>query len=341
MTPLGDVLRLRFARWAARRGGPMRGDLTLDRRRIYILPTGPGLMFGAVAFALLSASINFGLQPGFLLTFLVVATGLVGMYDTHANLARLRLAGLRVEPVHAGSPAVFELAVGNPGRRARHSLHLALVLPRRRANAERSGREGPPAGSWIDVPGGDESPLALALPTRRRGRRRCPPVCIETRFPFGLWRAWGYFTPALAAIVYPAPEIDGPPLPAGDGRAEGEGHGAAPDGDEFGGVRPYRPGDPLRAVAWRLAARSEELALKTFEASAVDHVVLDLDRLPAALSTEQRLSRLTHWVMLAEAAGTRYALHLGVRSLAADRGPAHRAKCLHALALYPGGGDEE
>jgi len=49
---------------------------------------------------------------------------------------------------------------------------------------------------------------------------------------------------------------------------------------------------------------------------------------------ETRLSILAHWVLQAEEFGQGYGLRLpGVR-IAPDRGEAHRARCLEALALF-------
>jgi uncharacterized protein (DUF58 family) len=52
------------------------------------------------------------------------------------------------------------------------------------------------------------------------------------------------------------------------------------------------------------------------------------------METEQRLSRLTGWVIAAEQSGARYGLRLSGSALAPDRGESHRAACLQALALH-------
>jgi uncharacterized protein (DUF58 family) len=119
-------------------------------------------------------------------------------------------------------------------------------------------------------------------------------ITIETRYPF-VWRAWAYLTPALTAMVYPAPEIDAPPLPM-MGAGGGDGVGMAASGEDFAGVRPYQPGDAQKMIAWKLAARSDDLSVKQFEAVGGGELMLDFDALPATLGVEARLSRLTRWV---------------------------------------------
>ena len=80
---------------------PERGTIVLGHRRVYIVPSRLGLLFGGVLLILLMGSINYTLSLGFALTFLLAGTGLAGMVQTTRNLARLavqrrpRRTGLR------------------------------------------------------------------------------------------------------------------------------------------------------------------------------------------------------------------------------------------------------
>jgi uncharacterized protein (DUF58 family) len=303
--------------------------VSLDRRRIYILPTRSGLVFWLIVFIMLIGSINFSRQLGYLLTFTVVSIAVISMYDTHRNLAGLTLRGQSVEPVHAGDVASFELTISNPFPTDRYALNFNFMLPSRRQGDH---SEEPMPGTWVDVAAGSVRRIGVGLPTRRRGRRPCPRIRLSTRFPFGLWEAWSYLRPDLSAIIYPAPEVDAPPLPPGrEGRAESS--GVAAGGDEFSGVRPYQPGDPQKMIAWRLAARSDELSVKFFESTGGGDVWLDFDSLPATLTSEQRMSRLAGWVLMAQAAGMSYGLQLPAVRIELGRGHEHCERCLEALAL--------
>ncbi len=315
-------LSIRLAAWIAGRDGVEHGDVLLDRRRVYILPTRAGVVFGAAMLVLLIGSINYALQLGFMLTFLVTSIALVAMYHTHRNLARVQLRSHGVENVFAGDVATFEIVATNPTAAPRYALRFALLPPARRGLSTVS----------VDVPAGSARTVRLALAATERGRLACPRIRVESRFPFGLWQAWAYYTPPLTAIVYPKPEDDAPPLPIAAG-GEGEGVGLASTGDDFAGVRPYQPGDPRKMIAWKLAARSDDLSVKLFEAQGGGELVLDLDALPGPLSFEQRLGRLARWVLMADAAHMRYGLQLGARRVEMGHGVAQREKCLVALAL--------
>ncbi len=67
MSITANPLTLRITSWIAGRQGSEAGDVLLDRRRVYILPTVPGLAFGAAVLVLLIGSINYSLQLGYLL----------------------------------------------------------------------------------------------------------------------------------------------------------------------------------------------------------------------------------------------------------------------------------
>jgi len=327
-------LSVRIGDWIAGHKGVEQGEVLLDRKRVYILPTRAGAVFGAAMLVLLVGSINYSLQLGFLLTFLVTSMAIVGMHHTHRNLARITLRAQRADAVFAGDVASFDVLANNPTPEARLALHFTFALRlKRKPERKRHAHELP--GTWVDVPARGTALARLGLPTRRRGRLDCPRVRVETRFPFGLWQAWAYYAPPLSAVVYPAPEAEAPPLPVAGGSGR-EGAGLAASGDDFAGVRPYQAGDPQKMIAWRLAARSDELSVKLFESPTGSELTLDFDLLPGHLDVEARLSRLTRWVLMAEAAQLRYALHLPGSTIALGSGAGHRERCLTALALYRG-----
>lgn len=321
------------AGWLARKLGSRRhgrrdaGALVLGQRRIYILPTGPGLGFGALILVLLIGSINYNLGLGYALTFMALSCALVDMVLTWRNLAYLVLSPGRAPSVFAGQEASFELLLTNPGPRARYAIRIDLAG----AGEERH---------VADVPASSSAGVRIAVPTSARGWLAAPRLVLSTRFPLGLFRAWAYWHPEAQALVYPFPEEGAPPLPRASGaRGDGAGH---PGSEDFAGVRAYQPGDPLRRLAWRQIARLDpgeggQLATKHFEGGAREELVLDLAALPPRDDLELRLSRLTRWVLEAEGRALPYAFRLGAQAFDAGLGAAHQAACLRALALYGSG----
>lgn len=300
------------------------GALLLGQRRIYILPTGPGLGFAALILVLLIGSINYNLGLGYALTFVALSCALVDMVLTWRNLAHLVLTPGRAPNVFSGQEAPFELQLANPGPRHRYAVRIDLAgVPEPRHVA--------------DVAAGSSASVRIAVPTESRGWLAAPRLTLSTRFPLGLFRAWAYWHPDINALVYPFPEEGAPPLPQqAGGRSDGIGQAGS---DDFAGVRAYQPGDSLRRLAWRQIARLDpndggQLATKHFEGGARDELVLDLAALPSRLDLEARLSRLTRWVLEAESRALPYAFRLGSEHYDAGNGAAHQAACLRALALY-------
>ena len=312
------AVRPRLREWFYGYSAPERGTVVLGHRRVYILPTRLGWMFAATLGILLVGSINYALQLGFALTFLLAGMGLAGMVHTVRNLARLAVSTGRVEPVFAGEAAQFRLFLEN---RARHDRPAVLVR-----------HAGSGAQLVLDIPAASTAEAVLPVPAAKRGWLALGRVILETRYPLGLFRAWSYVEPDLRGLVYPRPETR--PLPAPAAAVDsGANRASAQGSDDFSGLRAYQLQDSPRHVAWKAVARSEDMLTKQFAGAASAELQLDYDRFPAATAAEQRLSVLAGWVLAAERAGVRYGLRFPDRALRPERGMVHRAACLEALAL--------
>lgn len=303
--------------------GREHGRVVLTQRRVFILPTRQGVVFAGMLLLMLIGSTNYQLSLGFGVTFLLAAMAVVSILHTFRNLAGLALSAGRTAPVFAGESALFHVRIDNAGGVPRHGV--ALSHPGS-------------ATVFTDLAPGARAEPALAVPAPRRGRLRPQRVTVHTRYPLGLMRAWSYVHLDVSCLVYPKPEPGHPPLPVTrDHAGEGREHGAG--ADDFAGLRDYRTGDSPRHIAWKAAAQERGTLTKQFSGRAADEVWLDWDALADA-DPERRLSRLTRWVLDAEAAGATYGLSIPGARLDPDRGPRHQAACLEALALYgePAGG---
>ncbi len=309
----------RFSDWLYGSGPPERGAIVLGHRRVYIVPSRIGLLFGGALLVLLVGSINYALSLGFALTFLLAGMGIAGMVQTTRNLAQLSVRAGRAEPIFAGDTARFTLFLASTAAFDRPEILLRHL--------------GCGAQCSVDVAAAATAEAVLPVPAGRRGWLPLGRVMLETRFPLGLFRAWSYAQPDSRCLVYPRPEAGPLPPPAASARAGGA-RAHARGSDDFSGLRAYQPSDSPRHVAWKSAARSNEMLTKQFAGEAVAELWLDLRELPVALGLERRLSRLAGWVLAAEQGGTHYGLRLPGSELAPGRGDAHRAACLQALALF-------
>ena len=328
MTAAGNLIRQRLGAlldrrlFLVRRSEPL--PARLGHRRIFVLPTATGVAFGLTLLTMLLASMNYVLSLGYALTFLLVGVGLVSLHQTFRNLIHLELLSAQLEPAHCGQPALLRLRFRNPSDHARIGLRL-----------RRTG--GGEAYFSLD-PHGDTG-VVVAVPTSRRGWLESGRLVLETRYPLGLVRGWSILTPEARCVVYPAAEDAPQAFAAAIGTGQSE-HAGKLGKDDFSGLREYRPGDMLRHVAWKLSARwDDQFYTKQFDGGNAAQLEFDWFRLPPELGTEARLSRLTRWVLQADASGLAYGLRLPDRILEVDIGAEHRQRCLRALALF-GVGDE-
>lgn len=304
--------RFRLARFL-RGEGPQEGPITLDRRRVFILPSRFGLLFVLVLLVLWMGAINYNNGLAYVLTFLLGALSLVSILHTYRNLAGLTFSAGRALPVFAGEQARFVIRIDNPGG-VRHAVAVR-VAPQ------------PPVLTDVEQHGH----VTLALPATKRGYLNLGRFTVSTVFPLGLFRAWSHLDLDLHCLVYPHPAAP-QDLPASSLSARGD-YGAGRGTGDYTGLRAYQMGDSLRHVHWKSAARSEELLVKQFDGGGAQELWLDWHTLPHA-DVETRLCILCRWVLDAHAADYRYGLRLPAREISPAHNEQHRHECLKALALF-------
>lgn len=325
--PRSGSLRQRLRRWFHERM-PRQDTWSLTQRNVYILPTRPGLMLALTLLLLLIGSINYQLNLGYLLTFLLAGSAAVSMHLCHANLRGLTLQIGPPTPVHAGDAVRLDVRLSNARKRPRHGIGLGVLDP----------TQAEPALAWTDVPAEGVGTLTLTWPAPRRGWQNLPTLTAVTLFPLGVFRVWTVWRPASQVLVYPRPETHPPPLPPAEPRAGSTGTAPQRASAEFDGVRAYRRGDPLKAVVWKKAAQAFATGrddLVSRDSATTSHrLQLWLDwRQAGVADPEARASRLAAWVLQADRLGLDYGLRLPGMELAPSQGVVHRARCLEGLAL--------
>ncbi len=316
------ALRRRIDGWFLARRPPS-DTLLLTENNVYIVPTRPGWVLGATVLVLLIASINYQLNLGYLLTFLLTGSAVVGMYVSHGTLRGLAMHLLAPGARYAGAAASFRIVLQNTRRRTRYGIGLAV--------------RGSGQWSWSDVPAQGSETVEVAFKPERRGLQPVPTLTVETRFPLGTFRVWTVWRPAAHMLVYPAPEPHPPPLPSAEPQPGQPGTPVTTAiAGEYDGVRAYRRGDPLKLVVWKKAARaqatgSHDLVSRDAQQSQQHELWLDA-RQTRLTDLEARLSRLCAWVLMADRLGVAYGLRLSGRVVTPSQGETHKRQCLEVLA---------
>src|SRR5438105_10633271 len=109
-----------------RRQGADLLPVALERRRLYILPTGTGMAFAALLFLMLIAGLNYGNSLALFLTFLLGAFALVAMQQCHRNLLGIAVLTLSAPAVFARARGAVHVTLANPAGLARYGVEAAL-----------------------------------------------------------------------------------------------------------------------------------------------------------------------------------------------------------------------
>ncbi|MDR2873083.1 MAG: DUF58 domain-containing protein [Xanthomonadaceae bacterium] len=309
-------LRQRVLQWTRPRE-PESFPVTLDRHRVYVIPTPFGYFLAVLFLTMFIGALNYNNNPAFLLVLILGASSLASLIVTHLQLSGLRIDAISAEPVPAGSPLSLRIALNSQDGRPRRGLRIDYGDIHTFCSLQQSAA----------------CEAIVEIPTTQRGWLSLQRISLSSVQPLGLARGQSWIWPAQELLVYPRSESPGPPLPESGGSiGKSRIH---PLGEDLHQLRAYRAGDPIRAIAWKHSARQDTLLIREYEQNQGVEVVLDWEN-TSSLPYERRIARLAHWVDEAERMGQRYRLLLpGHPPLGPGHGLVHRHACLKALALLP------
>lgn len=326
-TPTRSRWRQTLHDWINRRNVPSKVH-TLHYRNLYVLPSPAGCMLALTLLVLLIASINFQLNLGYLLTFLLLGSALMSVWMGHSNARGLQLHLGSLPPVFQGERATVTVHLTAPAHQQRPRYALALALNR---------AQGEMAWVHADVTAQHASTVQLGSVPHQRGWHRLPRLVLETRYPLGIFRIWSYWQPQEQILVYPAPETPMPPIHHSEHDLPGKAPPLQSGHSEHDGVRIYQRGDALRTIVWKkaataLASGSGDLVVRSGHTHQTNSLWLDA-RATGLADPEAQISRLTAWVLHAHAQQWEWGLRLpSGHFIPPMQGEAHLQACLTALA---------
>jgi len=315
-------LKQRFRNWLFRPRIEL-GTITLTQRRIFIIPTKQGFTLCFVLVLMLLGDINYNLSLGYVLTFLLTMMAVMSMLHSFRNLAHLEIRAGRAEAVFSGETAQFMLHFKNRSKLSRYQLCLVQTGDSFWKNTN--------TPLLFDAPAQQDTEVVFALAATQRGWLQPGRMTLYTEFPLGLFYCWSYLHFDTRCLVYPKPLSDAP-LPFGNS-PDGTGKRSVAGDEDFAGLRKYTAGDALPRIAWKAYARERGLQVKQFSTPLGEELLLDFSDTPDR-SEEEKLARITRWVLDAEAQGLRYGLRLPDGELPSNNGITHRDECLRRIALF-------
>ena len=315
---LPSSFRQRMDAWIARRNPPSSDRIHLHQRRLYILPTRFGYLYVMILLVLFLGSINYDNSMVYLLTFLLTALGFISMGQTHKNLLGLEVHLKSPKPVFEGDKLSLHFQIYNSHQSERYAIGFQY------------GNQPP---VYARVRAGQSSIAELSLPSLKRGMYKMGGVTIFTRYPTGLFHAWGWLRYEIPVLIFPRPVFDGELTESLIDQPSGKNIVDTADGDDFAGLREHRPGESLRHISWKAYAQGRGMLTKTFQDHAAPALWIDWSDV-SANSLEGKLSQMTALVLQAHQQGRKYGLRLPGIEIAQNDSKEHKAECLQQLAIY-------
>ncbi|MBX2995903.1 MAG: hypothetical protein KF681_13840 [Bdellovibrionaceae bacterium] len=224
--------------------------------RIYVMPTRAGVLMLVMNLFLILMSAVYSSPSVQLLGFFLFALYGLGMTWTHAQLRGLSQLKLHTRANFAFESGLWELHGHSSAKESRAGLSVRVRL--------KKGQQKEELASTTFEMNGDGSlrPHPRVDVTLRRGRWAVTRAGLETRAPFGLFRAWVRLPVAGDLIVYPA-RMEAA-LPVGSpGQAERE--ASATTEEDFASVFESARLDRANHVVPRPSSNESLMILKKFE----------------------------------------------------------------------------
>ena len=285
--------------------------LSVNWRRVFVLPTRHGYM---VALAILGVfAIGVRIQNNMLL-LMAIALFVIFMFSliwSATNLDKLQFKLIGKPQLFAGQ--ANRLDVQPAGRRRMNDIWLRVPSGSDRTSSELAG---------------PKTALPLSYVPEKRGRQSLPAIMVETRFPFGVARAWT-FIGAGDVLVAPKPDFS-----AYRQHFHFETRNQALDfaGEQGAdGLDSWTPGTPLNRISWKHYAASDKLLQKTGDEGGSSAVHFSYQAV-AHLGHETALSILCAAILQAAERQLNFHLELPDQHFK-DLTPGQIDKALDALAL--------
>jgi uncharacterized protein (DUF58 family) len=288
--------------------------------------TGPGFVLVFVLVAMLVASVNYGNNMAYILCFLLTSLLMISFLYTRNNLKGLEIINVLSNPVFAGDTLQFTFELHNRTRGKRVAIYAVSYGTQSGHTVE--DFSGP---FTVDPLSRTTGKLCITVPGR--GRFTLTHITLFSLYPLGLFQVTYHVRVNKVYIVYPKP-LGSNPWPENEIHDDESSEGFYNrGGDDFVGIRPYRPGESQHHVDWKAVARGRPMSIKDFTGGGSSQLWFDWNKL-GSMSTEPRLSQLTRWVVEADQQGQEFGLRIPGTEIKLDCSPGHTVKCLEALAVF-------
>ncbi len=314
---LKQILQNQFLSFVDRRNTSSKVH-KLTQRNLYVFPSKIGFTFLAILVVLWLIGTNYQNNLILALVFALLSIFLLGIIKTYINLAGITVNYIKSDPVFAGEFIYFSFEIENKSHRYRDAVEFRW-----------QNDAGKPV--VVSIPPGENILVRIPKMTHKRGIITPGRLLIKSYYPLGVFRCWTWIRWQLEEIVYPSPK-EVPELESIVADEEGDGVHPTKGGDDYDGLKEYRPGDSLKHIAWKSYAKEKGLFTKEFSQNFSKEIWLDFDAVKG--NTEQKLSGLTYWTLFYHQRDENFGLNLPGQQVSPNKGEKHKDKILKALSLF-------
>lgn len=289
-------------------------------KQLYIVPTMDGLKLLALNLILLVIGLAYANNYILFFNFILFCLFLASMFYTHFNLQGLRLTSTQIMPIHANEASLLTLHFKTQSSLGHYFLKARLSNPLIKNVEEPTFSFKASENKRLSV---DIKVVGI-----KRGSLALEKICIETLFPFHLFKCFVFFNANIPLIVFP--EKKDLRLHRCEVSPEEKLH----NGDDFV-LNDFRSGDPLKRVHWKKLAQSNRWYSKHLISPDPDAVILSLGKSSlSAAELEAQLCSITFNLYRLYTENIRFGLDLGKIKVRPDCSKKHLLHCLDVLAVY-------
>ncbi len=305
--------------WSDKRQTIVNHQFIINRKQLYILPTRHAISYFFILLLILFGSINYENSLGFMLVFLLVSLGFLGMIYTHQNINQLKIKIGQAEPVFAGQSIYFPVYISQTSNSIRPNLKLL----------SETGQI-----TSTHLINNKNTECQLQLTTTQRGYVSPGRIKLYSEYPLGLFHAWSWLKLKGQCIVYPEPDSQHHPLNFTENDTQGTSISNKQGIDDFAGIRQYQAGDLPNHMAWKAIARTGQLQTKLFNNESTKKIWINWNNTNETLDIEHRLSILCRMILDANDKNIVYGLKMPDTVIQPSSGLQHKHNCLKTLSLF-------
>jgi uncharacterized protein (DUF58 family) len=304
-----------FFRWIDKRS-PRARLVKLNRHNLYIFPNLNGAFFLLITLVIWMLGTNYQNNLILAVSYFLISIFIVAIHHTYGNLAGIQIRFIDAKPAFAGDPVTFLFEVQSTRKLGCENVQLGWSAKHLQTFRLKTN---------------EPQICALQLPSETRGYLKAKRLYLTSSFPLGIIRCWTWLNLDAVALVYPQPIAIAEPKYLADNGDE-EGGELAQNGDDFSGLRDYRPGDSIKQIAWKQYAQEKGIFTKEYQGNFTAEKWLDWQSVD--LPQEIKLSGFCYWALEYERRHLAYGVTLPGLELDPNVGNYHLTQMLEMLATF-------